>query len=136
MEKLYFKVDGISWDTNGQEVKLPISLIVCAKNKESIAETISDEYGFCVNSIEIAEPVDAETYNRLYAVDRFKEVYYDGESFEIQHNLLDGDIDESVLDMNEDFFFNERHVQYVEFNKHDNEECIEISFDGGFIVYI
>ena len=56
MSKCFYKVSNIVWDTDGEPVdELPIHCIVECADKEEIADTLSDEYGWLVKSFDIEE---------------------------------------------------------------------------------
>lgn len=54
-----YHVQGISWDTDGEETDLPTSGYVNAESVDDIADVLSDEYGYCIFSIDSAEPTGA-----------------------------------------------------------------------------
>lgn len=52
---MVYEVTNIKWDTDGARVKLPKNAIVEAEDEDEIADILSDEYGFCIYSLEIKE---------------------------------------------------------------------------------
>ena len=54
-----FKATGIVWDTDGSDFKivgLPETAYVHTDDEDEIADLLSDEFGFCINTLTI-EPV-------------------------------------------------------------------------------
>ena len=52
--KKQFKCTYIEWDTDGEDVDLPTSCIIEAKDEEDIADALADKYGWCIKYITIA----------------------------------------------------------------------------------
>ena len=48
----FFKVTGIKWETDGLKTKLPSEMIIKCDNENEVVDTISDEYGFLIASVE------------------------------------------------------------------------------------
>lgn len=58
-------VKNINWDTDGEDIDdLPVEaeVFTCNNDVDEIADALSDEYGFCVNSFEIEKDVDHVLY--------------------------------------------------------------------------
>lgn len=51
-----FQVRNIKWQTDGDEVALPTSASVECPNEASIADHLSESYGWLVESFEIIKP--------------------------------------------------------------------------------
>jgi hypothetical protein len=52
LQKMKIQID---WETDGQSVNLPETLLVPDMPKDEIADYLSDNYGFLVNNISILE---------------------------------------------------------------------------------
>jgi hypothetical protein len=50
-----FKCTYIDWDTDGEAVNLPASVVIEAEDEDSIADALSDKYGWCVSSFFIEQ---------------------------------------------------------------------------------
>ena len=55
-----FSVFGIDWDcfADPSHYDLPTDSIVECDDEDMVADTLSDEYGWCINSIESIEELD------------------------------------------------------------------------------
>ena len=50
-----FNVFDINWDTDGETVDLPATMVVEVDSEDDIADAISDATGFCHNSFNCTE---------------------------------------------------------------------------------
>ena len=58
----YYKVTGIKWDTDGAKVKLPKESIAICDSKEEVVDNLSDNYGFCIESVEEIREIELTNY--------------------------------------------------------------------------
>jgi hypothetical protein len=50
-----FKATEINWDTDGVPTALPLSAYVYTDDEGSVADALSDEFGFCIHNLSIEE---------------------------------------------------------------------------------
>lgn len=55
-ELTLYRVQGINWDMDGEDEDLPTSGYVNAESVDEISDILSEEYGFCIFSIDLVEP--------------------------------------------------------------------------------
>ena len=67
-----FSATGIKYDTDGEQVELPTSMVVYAEDEDRVADAISDETGFLVSSIGEIKETDYDLIRDGYA---FKETF-------------------------------------------------------------
>lgn len=65
-----YRAIGIDWDADlktRNECGLPIDIEINAESEESVADALSDKYGFCINSISSITEIIMKKYNvRIY----------------------------------------------------------------------
>lgn len=62
-----FSATGINYDTDGEQVELPTSMVVYAEDEDRVADVISDETGFLVSSIGEIKETDYDLIRDGYA---------------------------------------------------------------------
>lgn len=52
-----YRIQGIDWDCFAppDHYNLPINTVVEAEDEDSVVDALSDEYGWCINSVESIE---------------------------------------------------------------------------------
>ena len=59
----FFKVTGIKWETDGLKTNLPTEMIIECDDENEVVDTISDEYGFLIASVEQIREVKLTNFN-------------------------------------------------------------------------
>ena len=49
-----FHATDIVWYTDGEEVDLPDDVIIEAEEEDAVVDTLSDEYGWCIQSCSVS----------------------------------------------------------------------------------
>lgn len=74
-----FKVEGIEWDTDGAVVEgLPTNTEIFADSEDDLSDILSDEYGWCVSSIEHTEEIPSARVYKQWA-NNYEKVLIHGE---------------------------------------------------------
>ena len=48
----HYVVSGIEWDTDEEDIVLPLTVNIAVEDDKDVIDAISDEYGFCIKSVE------------------------------------------------------------------------------------
>lgn len=56
-----YKITSIVWDTDEEEVDLPVEFEISAESEDALADAISDKYGWCHHSFQFEEVREVHT---------------------------------------------------------------------------
>jgi hypothetical protein len=59
---MFKKVTGIIWETDGEKINLPTETIIECDDDDEVVDTLSDIYGFLVESVEEIREVELTNY--------------------------------------------------------------------------
>lgn len=58
----FFKITGIKWETDGARVSLPTESIIHCESEDEAIDTLSDIYGFLIESVEEIREVELTNF--------------------------------------------------------------------------
>lgn len=58
----FFKITGIKWETDGARVSLPTESIIDCESEDEAVDTLSDIYGFLIESVEEIREVELTNF--------------------------------------------------------------------------
>ena len=48
----HYIVSGIEWNTDGEDIPLPVTVNITVQDDEDVIDVLSDKYEFCIKSVQ------------------------------------------------------------------------------------